>query len=173
VRSTIEKLKGDISTHICQHAVVADPESILGVESVGIPSIDRGHRARIRSDKRRDREDSMAVIATARCQRGKHCVAQPGEYTSAFAAVVQGVLSESLCEPVTSGGSYCGDSEVGPEPLGIALNALMPLWRGIGELVDAGREGRARNGIWTESVEDVIAAHRSLSWTLISEIQLG
>src|SRR5580658_7123545 len=129
VRSAIKKFQGDVSAHVSQHVVVADAECILGSEAVRVPAIDRGHRARIGRNKRRNREDAMAILAAARCQGRKHGVAQPGKYPLAFAAVVQGIFFESLGKRIPGGCSYCSDPKVGPEPPGIALDPLMPLRR--------------------------------------------
>src|ERR1700677_2404598 len=129
VGPTIEELEGHISAHVRQQAVVTHAEPIHCAESIWVPPIDRSHRARIGSGKRRKRKDAVPIVAAARCDRGEYGVAQPGKYTSALAAVVQGIFLESLGESVARRRSYYGDPKVGPESPGVAFDPLMPLRR--------------------------------------------
>src|SRR6202167_620241 len=162
VGSAIEELEGDVSGRIYQKSVVTHPERIPGVVAAGIPRIDGGHGAGIRRDQRREREDTVAVLAAACRQSRGHSVAQPRKKAFAFTAVVHRIFVEGLREPVTLRRSYRRDAKVGPESLAVTRGTLLPLRRGVIRLAKTGREPGARDGVRSESVEDVVVEFRRL-----------
>src|ERR1700733_6423883 len=111
VRS-IEKFHADVSADIAQHRVVAHPERILTVVAAGIPGIDSSHRAGIRSDERRERKDTVAIVPPARRQGRNHRMGQPRKESLALTAEVPRVFPEDLCQPVTRGSADRLDGEI-------------------------------------------------------------
>jgi hypothetical protein len=66
VWAAIEKLQGDVPGHIFEHAIVSHPKRILGAVAVWVPTVNSSRRAYIRSNKRGDRKDTVAVFTAAR-----------------------------------------------------------------------------------------------------------
>jgi hypothetical protein len=64
VRPAIEELQGDVPAHKFQQVVIAHPERISGAEAARVPTVDGGHRARIRHE-RSERNDHVTVCAVA------------------------------------------------------------------------------------------------------------
>ena len=157
VGSAIEELQSDVPAHISQQAVVAHPKCILGVVAAGIPAIDGRHRAGIRRDERREREDAVAVFAAARRQGRNHGMAQPRKHAFALTAVVQRVFPEGFRQRIARRRAYRCDAKVRSESLAVALSALLPLRRGVIRLADASRERCAGSWIRAERVEEVVA----------------
>ena len=77
VGSAVKELQGNVSDHTYQQTIIAHPERIFCAVAVGIPNVNSSRCTRIRRDKRRDREDAMAVFAAACCHGGDRSVAQP------------------------------------------------------------------------------------------------
>src|SRR5580658_3523203 len=100
-------------------------------------------------------------------------MAHPRKYAFAFAAVVQRIFLEGLCQPVTSGGPNRRNGNVGTESLAVTFEPLVPLRWGIGQLVDARREPGADNRIRTIRIEKVIADLCSLRRTNVCQVQLA
>src|SRR5271155_4076986 len=63
--SAIEEFERNVSTHICQQAVVAHPECVPGVVTPWIPRIHGSHGSGIRRDQCGERKGAMAVFAAA------------------------------------------------------------------------------------------------------------
>src|ERR1035438_2059155 len=169
---TIEEFKGDVFTYIPQQAVVAYSETILGVVTAGIPSIDGSHGTGIRSEQRREREDAVAIFAAACCQGRNHGMSQPRKQPFALTAVIQRVFLEGFRERIARRRSYRCDAEVRPDSLAITLRALLPFRRSILHLANASSKSRADDGIRAESVEGVVAELRCLRRTHVREVQL-
>src|ERR1022692_3023545 len=74
--SAVNKFKSDVPAHISQHGVVTHPQCVLAVVAVGIPRIDGSHGAGIRSDERRKRKYTMAILAAAGCKGRGHGMTQ-------------------------------------------------------------------------------------------------
>jgi len=96
VGSAVKELKADVPGYVSHHGVAAHPERIPGPVAAGVPTVDSRHRTCIRRDKRREREDAVAVFAAARCQGRNHGVAQPRQHALAFTAVIQSIFFEGF-----------------------------------------------------------------------------
>src|ERR1035438_5063693 len=113
----------------------------------------------------------MAFRAAASRQSGQDSMAQPRENSPAIAAIVECIFPKSLRQPITRRGSNSRDPKVGTKSSRIALDALIPLRRRIGELGDAGRERGPCDGVRAERIENVVAGHGSLRRLLVGQVQ--
>ena len=96
VGSAVEELQADVPGYVSHHGVAAHPERIPGAVAAGVPAVDGRHGACIRRDKRRKREDAVAVFAAACCQGRNHSVAQPRQHALALTAVIQSIFFEGF-----------------------------------------------------------------------------
>src|ERR1035437_8584240 len=87
---------------------------------------------------------------------------------SAFAAVIQRVLSENFRQRIAGSGPDDRSAEIGAESFAIARCALFPLWRGIIELIDTGRTCAHYEGNGPERVETEAVYLLSRRWTSIA-----
>jgi len=97
-------------------------------------------------------------------------MADPRICASAFTAVVQGVFLEDCGQSIARCGSNGRNDEVGTESLSESLSPLVPLWRRVAQLVDAGRDRCTGKWIWTVRVEEVIAEFDSLCRRCVGKV---
>src|SRR5580692_9791459 len=97
----------------------------------------------------------MAVLVATSGEGRNHGMAKTRNHAFALAAVVQRILVQSLSQGIARRYRYRVDTEIGPESLAIAGDALLPLGRCIVCLVDACHECRACDWIGPKHVKEI------------------